>query len=164
MRAVNLSTGPFCTEFWCEQLCDDEVFGIGVERLPQDINTEMVMKMVAVRAVNSPIGAFCTEFWCEQLCDDDVFLALGSGNRVWNPFRSGRSVPFQTVSLWIEIRSVPNRSVPDRNSFRSEPFRSVPDRNPFRSEPFRAAISIEKPFRSVPGTSLLGIKTPWQTR
>ena len=25
--AVNLSIGPFCTEFRCEQLCDDDVFG-----------------------------------------------------------------------------------------------------------------------------------------
>ena len=26
VRAVNLSTGPFCTEFRCEQLCDDDAF------------------------------------------------------------------------------------------------------------------------------------------
>ena len=26
VRAVNLSTGPFCTEFRCEQLCDDGIF------------------------------------------------------------------------------------------------------------------------------------------
>ena len=26
MRAVELSTGAFCTEFQCEQLCDDDVF------------------------------------------------------------------------------------------------------------------------------------------
>ena len=26
VRAVNLSTGPFCTEFRCEQLCDDVIF------------------------------------------------------------------------------------------------------------------------------------------
>ena len=26
VRAVNLSTGPFCTEFRCEQLCDEDIF------------------------------------------------------------------------------------------------------------------------------------------
>ena len=26
MRAVNLSAGPFCTEFRCEQLCDEDMF------------------------------------------------------------------------------------------------------------------------------------------
>ena len=26
VRAVNLSIGPFCTEFRCEQLCDDGIF------------------------------------------------------------------------------------------------------------------------------------------
>ena len=26
MRAVDLSIGPFCTEFRCEQLCDDDIF------------------------------------------------------------------------------------------------------------------------------------------
>ena len=30
VRAVDLSIGPFCTEFWCERFCDDDVFGIGV--------------------------------------------------------------------------------------------------------------------------------------
>ena len=30
VRAVDFSTGPFCTEFWCEELCDDGIFGIGV--------------------------------------------------------------------------------------------------------------------------------------
>ena len=30
MRAVNLLTGPFCTEFLCELLCDDDAFGIEV--------------------------------------------------------------------------------------------------------------------------------------
>ena len=33
MRAVELSTGAFCTEFRCEQLCDDDIFGIGVNFL-----------------------------------------------------------------------------------------------------------------------------------
>ena len=31
VRAVELSIGPFCTEFRCEQLCDNEVSGIGVD-------------------------------------------------------------------------------------------------------------------------------------
>ena len=26
MRAVELSIGAFCTEFWCEPLCDDGIF------------------------------------------------------------------------------------------------------------------------------------------
>ena len=26
VRAVDLSIGPFCTEFRCEQLCDDDIF------------------------------------------------------------------------------------------------------------------------------------------
>ena len=30
VRAVDLSIGPFCTEFRCERFCDDGVFGIGV--------------------------------------------------------------------------------------------------------------------------------------
>ena len=33
VRAVELSIGAFCTEFRCEQLCDDDVFGIGVQSL-----------------------------------------------------------------------------------------------------------------------------------
>ena len=33
VRAVNLSTGPFCTEFWCEQLCDDGIFQKKFENL-----------------------------------------------------------------------------------------------------------------------------------
>ena len=33
VRAVNLSIGPFCTEFRCEQLCDDDIFWIGVNFL-----------------------------------------------------------------------------------------------------------------------------------
>ena len=43
----------------------------------QDMNMEMVTKVVAVRAVELSIGAFCTEFWCEQLCDDDIFWDRG---------------------------------------------------------------------------------------
>ena len=30
VRAAELSTGAFCTEFRCEQLCDDDIFGIGI--------------------------------------------------------------------------------------------------------------------------------------
>ena len=30
VRAVDLSIGPFCTEFRCERFCDNDVFGIGV--------------------------------------------------------------------------------------------------------------------------------------
>ena len=26
VKAVDLSIGPFCTEFWCERFCDDAVF------------------------------------------------------------------------------------------------------------------------------------------
>ena len=33
MRAVELSTGAFCTEFRCEQLWDDDIFWIGVKIL-----------------------------------------------------------------------------------------------------------------------------------
>jgi len=33
MRAVELSISPFCTEFRCEQLCDDDIFWIGVKNL-----------------------------------------------------------------------------------------------------------------------------------
>ena len=31
MRAVNLSIGAFCAEIRCEQLCDDDIFWIGVK-------------------------------------------------------------------------------------------------------------------------------------
>ena len=42
MRAVELSTGAFCTEFRCEQLCDDDIFQIGVkfEIFHEDIHRE----------------------------------------------------------------------------------------------------------------------------
>ena len=67
MRAVNLSTGPFCTEFRCEQLCDDDIFfGSGSILC-------FFTKRVAMRAVDLSIGPFCTEFRCEQLCDGDTF-------------------------------------------------------------------------------------------
>ena len=66
MRAVNLSTGPFCTEFRCEQLCDDDIFfGSGSILC-------FFTKRVAMRAVDLSIGPFCTEFRCEQLCDNEV--------------------------------------------------------------------------------------------
>ena len=51
-------------------------------KLPRDINTEMVTKIVPVRAVDLSIGPFCTEFRCERFCDDDVF-GIGVGNVVW---------------------------------------------------------------------------------
>ena len=78
VRAVNLSTGPFCTEFRCEQLCDDDIFRdrgqlLGPKTGLRDINTEIVTKMVPVRAVDLSIGPFCTEFRCERFCDDATF-------------------------------------------------------------------------------------------
>ena len=78
VRAVKLSTGLFCTEFRCEQLCDNNIFRdrgqlLGPEIGLRDINTEVVTKVVAVRAVNLSIGPFCTEFRCEQLFDEDIF-------------------------------------------------------------------------------------------
>ena len=33
VRAVYFSIGPFCTEFRCQQLCDDEVFGIRARKM-----------------------------------------------------------------------------------------------------------------------------------
>ena len=78
VRAVNLSIGPFCTEFRCEQLCDDDIFRdrgqlLNLEIGLRDINTEIVTKMVPVRAVDLSIGPFCTEFRHERFCDDAVF-------------------------------------------------------------------------------------------
>ena len=75
VRAVNLSTGPFCTEFWCEQLCGEDIFRdrgqlLGPETRPRDINAETVKKMDPVRAVDLSIGPFCTEFRCGHFCDD----------------------------------------------------------------------------------------------
>ena len=77
-RAVNLSIGPFCTEFRCEQLCDDGIFWdqgqlLGPEIGFRDINTEIVTKMVPVRAVDLSIGPFCTEFRHERFRDDATF-------------------------------------------------------------------------------------------
>ena len=43
------------------------------QKLPRDVNIEMVTKIVPVRAVDLSIGRFCTEFRCERFCDDDVF-------------------------------------------------------------------------------------------
>ena len=78
VRAVNLSIGPFCTEFRCEQLCDDDIFRDRAQLLGQeiglrDINTEIVTKMVPVRAVDLSIGPFCTEFRRERFCDYATF-------------------------------------------------------------------------------------------
>ena len=46
-------------------------------RLPRDVNTEMVTKVVPMRAVELSIGAFCTECRCEQLRDADIFRDWG---------------------------------------------------------------------------------------
>ena len=78
VRAVNLSTGPFCTEFRCEQLCDEDIFRdrgqlLGPETGLRDINAEIFTKMVPMRAVDLSIGPFCTEFRCECFCDDATF-------------------------------------------------------------------------------------------
>ena len=71
MRTVELSIGAVCTEFRCEQFCDDDIlFWTGVE-------VGFFTKRVAVRAVELSIGALCTEYWCEQLCDDDISLERG---------------------------------------------------------------------------------------
>ena len=45
-------------------------------KLPRDINTEMVTKIVPVRAVDLSIGPFCTEFRCERFCDVAVFQKI----------------------------------------------------------------------------------------
>ena len=42
------------------------------QKLPRDVNMEMVTKIVPMRAVELSIGPFCTEFRCEQLCDNEV--------------------------------------------------------------------------------------------
>ena len=78
VRAVELSIGRFCTEFRCEQLCDDNIFRdrgqlLGPEIGLRDINTEIVTKMVPVRAVDLSIGPFCTEFRRERFRDDATF-------------------------------------------------------------------------------------------
>ena len=75
VRAVNLSTGPFCTEFRCEQLFDEDNFRDRGQLLDSetglcDINTDNATKMVPVGAVDLSIGPFCTEFRCERFCDD----------------------------------------------------------------------------------------------
>ena len=38
VRAVELSIGAFCTEFRCEQLCDDGIFGSGPGDRPSGPN------------------------------------------------------------------------------------------------------------------------------
>ena len=78
VRAVKLSTGPFCTEFRCEQLCGEDIFRdrgqlLGSETGPRDINTEIVTKMVPMRAVDLSIGPFCTEFRRERFRDNATF-------------------------------------------------------------------------------------------
>ena len=84
VRAVNLSTGPFCTEFQCEQLCNDDIFWDLRQLLgPETQTLKLSQQIAAVRAVNFSIGPFCTEFRCEQLCDDEAFWHRGqeNGNR-----------------------------------------------------------------------------------
>ena len=78
VRAVNLSTRPFCTEFRREQLGGDDNFQdrgqlLGPEIGLRDINTEIVTKMVPVRAVDLSIGPFCTEFRRERFRDNATF-------------------------------------------------------------------------------------------
>ena len=78
VRAVNLSIGPFCTEFRCEQLRDDDIFRdrgqlLGPEIGLRDINKEIVTKMAPVRAVDLSIGPFCTEFRRERFRDNTTF-------------------------------------------------------------------------------------------
>ena len=77
VRAVDLSIGPFCTEFWCERFCDDGVFEIGSILGARDINTKICTKVAPIRAVDISIGPFCTEFRCERFCDDDIFWDRG---------------------------------------------------------------------------------------
>ena len=52
------------------------------QKMPRDVNMEMVTKIVPVRAVDLSIGPFCTEFQCERFCDDDVF-GIRVGNVFW---------------------------------------------------------------------------------
>ena len=49
-------------------------FGLGSKKLPRDINTEMVTKVLPVGAVNLSIGAFSTELSCEFSRYNDTFL------------------------------------------------------------------------------------------
>ncbi len=74
VRAGKLLIGRFCTEFRCEQLCDDKVFWDRARKYgPETKNAEIVTKVVVVRAGKLSIGRFCTEVRCEQLCDDGIF-------------------------------------------------------------------------------------------
>ena len=80
VRAVELSIGAFCTEFRCEQLCDNGLFLVSRSNFGlRDINMEMVTKVVPVRAVELSIGAFCTELRREQFCDNGIFW-IGAGS------------------------------------------------------------------------------------
>ena len=79
-RAVNLSIDACCTEFRCEQLCDDDILGDRGQIF------YFFTKRVAVRAVELFIGALCTDFLCEQLCDDDMVSDL---DRIWDVSRKG---------------------------------------------------------------------------
>ena len=59
----------------------DTLYPKAARKLPRDINTEIVTKIVPVRAVDLSIGPFCTEFRCERFCDDAVF---GIGVNFWS--------------------------------------------------------------------------------
>ena len=66
MRAVELSIGAFCTEFRCEQLCDDDFFLIGV--------TFRNFHEKGRRESCEPLDlTILHKIRCEQLCDDDIF-------------------------------------------------------------------------------------------
>ena len=85
VRAVELSIGAFCTEFRCEQLCDNGIFWYRGQMLVglRDINMEMVTEVVPVRAVELSIGAFCTAFRCEQLRDNCMFGIGARSSTIW---------------------------------------------------------------------------------
>ena len=95
VRAVNLSTGPFCTGFRCEQLCGDDIFRdrgqlLGPEIRPRDIDTEIVTK-------NRPCES-CGPLGCTILHRISVrtFLPLLEKFQVGNPaIVVGKSCFFQ---------------------------------------------------------------------
>ena len=105
VRAVELSTGAFCTEFRCEQLCDDDIFSGSGSKFG------FFTKRVAVRAVEVSTGAFCTEFRCEQLCDDDIFFGSGSNLVFFMKRVAVRAQKLSTIAFCTEFRSESNRGV-----------------------------------------------------
>ena len=56
VRAVELSIGPFCTEFRREQLCDDDIFEIGVGKLHRSGIVPMGGGKVLYRSLFEPPG------------------------------------------------------------------------------------------------------------